>query len=303
MYILLIVTAIGNAVQSLISKEYSTKEKNVNTYLYSAMVAFSAMLFFVITSVRNLHFDTEFIPYSIGFALAYSMATIGSIKAINYDSLSISSMIHQCALIIPTLYGLVILNEKIGVFGYAGIILIFLCIFLVTPKVNDKKTEKSEISLLWILWVAVGFAGNGFCSVIQKMEQLRFEGAYKNEFMIIALAISTLVMLTASVTEEKNRCRKSTKDKEKNEFSTAFGTKALAAAKYAPFQGIANGLVNLLVMVLTTSVSTAILFPVVIAGGMTITLGASVVIFKEKLTAVQLIGYIFGMTALVLLNI
>ena len=45
------------------------------------------------------------------------------------------------------------------------------------------------------------------CTVVQKMQQIASYGAYKNEFMIVALAIVTVVMLIMSLFKERNNIK------------------------------------------------------------------------------------------------
>ena len=66
---------------------------------------------------------------------------------------------------------------------------------------------------------------------------------------------------------------------------------------------MANGAVNLFVMLLTGLLPTAILFPSISAGGMAITFAIAILFYKEKLSKVQILGYMFGIISVVLLNI
>ena len=67
--------------------------------------------------------------------------------------------------------------------------------------------------------------------------------------------------------------------------------------------GIANGIVNFFVMVLTGLIPNAILYPSISAGGVVLGFFASVLIYKEKLSKLQLTGYFIGVLSIILLNI
>lgn len=301
-YLLILLAVVSGASQSIFAKGYSEKTKKENTYLYSAVVAFVAMLFFVITSGGKLNFAKEVIIYSVGFAVAYSAAIIGQVQAVKCGMLSISSMISQCALIIPTLYGLAVLGEDVSVCGYIGIAMIFVAMVLASPKAKDEQKEKTNregVSIKWFIWSAICFVGNGMCSVVQKTEQLNLDNGYKNEFMIGALAIAFVIMFAVAIISEN-------KESENKRFSTVFRglkEKFLMTLKYAPLHGVANGVLNMLVLILLPYVPSAILFPVVIAGEMVITFIASITVFKEKLAVRQIVGYVTGMAAIVLVSI
>ena len=148
--------------------------------------------FFVVTS-SELNFSLSFIPYSIGFAIAYAVASVFIVLAIAYGSLSLTSLFISYSSMIPTFYGL-ILGDDISKGFIPGMILLVISLFL-----TNKMDEKGKISFKWIIFVILSFAGNGMCAVVQKMQQVASNGAYKNEFMIVALAIVTVVMLIISI--------------------------------------------------------------------------------------------------------
>lgn len=285
-YLLLTLAVVTATMQNIISKLYNVKVKNDdNSYLFCSLSTFCAMLFFIATSGGNFDFDFSFIGYSLLFATSYSAATIGNYIALTCGPLSVTTLVIQCSLVMPTIYGIVILNERLKIFGYLGILLLILSLFLV----NFKSSADGEISPKWLFWVSLGFIGNGMCSTTQKMQQLKFDGAYKNEFMIVALAIGTAVMLFMSLKSERvpQNLLKSV--------STSF--------KYAFFRGISNGALNFLVIIMTSLLPTAILFPVILAGSTVLTFVISLAFFKERLTLLQFIGYILGIISIIFINL
>lgn len=280
-YLLLTATVLGVTAQGIVSKQYSLKAKWQNSMIYSAVAAFFAMLFFVACSIGSFSFEPGIIVYSATFGLFYCMSLFGGLNAIKTGPLSISVLVNQCALVIPTMYGIIWLGDDIGVCGYVGIALLLAALVFVNVK-----NEKMEFSRSWFLWLVVQFVGNGMCSTVQKMQQLAFDGQYKNEYMTIALALVTAIALIAGLYKNKN-----------------IGKSITSAFRYASLQGIANGAVNLFVMILTGLLPTAILFPSISAGGMAITFVIAITLYKEKLSKVQILGYILGMLSVILLNI
>ena len=68
--------------------------------------------------------------------------------------------------------------------------------------------------------------------------------------------------------------------------------------------GIANALVNLLVMVLVSKgMAASIMFPVISGGGIVLTTLVAIFIYKEKLSVNQYIGLLLGTVSVVLMNI
>lgn len=126
-YFLLAVTVISCGIQNIVAKCFNKNNSDKNPYVYSAVVTASAMLFFILTSGGKFEFNAKTLAYSLAFAVAYACATVGNLMAISLGTLSVSSLINQLALILPTLYGILFLKENIGFWGYVGLFLVFAC--------------------------------------------------------------------------------------------------------------------------------------------------------------------------------
>lgn len=139
----------------------------------------------------------------------------------------------------------------------------------------------------WIIFVVLSFVGNGFCSIIQKVQQLNCNGKYKNEFMITALLIAGAVMFIYAIITEKNDMI----------FNLKKGFKWYAVC------GLANGIVNLFVIILSLKMSASVMFPIISAGGIITSLLVALFLYKEKLSKTQYTGLLLGIATVVLLNI
>ena len=89
LYIVLII--IGISAQSVLKKWYSKKTSG-GVFVFSAVSVLTACLFFVVKSGFKLDFHPEILPYSIGFALAYCLATMFGFLAILTGPLSLTSL-------------------------------------------------------------------------------------------------------------------------------------------------------------------------------------------------------------------
>ncbi len=280
-YIFLLITLLVSVSQTIITKQYAVKSSRPNQILYSAVSALFALIFFIISSGGGLQFSLEFVPYSIGFAITFAAAMAGVNLALATGPLCITSLVSSYSLLIPTLYGIIFLKESLSSLAYIGIALLLISLYFI----NVRK-EVVKFSVKWIIYLVIGFIGNGMCSTIQKIQQIKFQGAYKNEFMIVALGFVFIMLMTLAVFQKGNI---------KSELKESF--------KYAPFTGLANGATNLLVMILTGLLPTAILFPSISAGGNSIMFFVALFVYKEHLSQKQIFGYIVGVLSVVLLNI
>ncbi|MBE5041115.1 EamA family transporter [Ructibacterium gallinarum] len=281
--IFLIGIILGVTLQQVTRKAYYNRLSG-GAYSFSAASAFVALLFFLIVSKGRLEFNRQVLGYAAGFALAYSMACVGTLLAISAGPLSLTSLVISYSLIIPTFYGFAVLGEPIDFFILFGVILLFVSLVLIHFEKNG--TEK-KITLKWVIYAAVAFVGNGMCSTMQKMQQIKCNGLYKNEFMVIALGVSVIVLTAATLIPE----RKSLSVYMKKGFVWYISC------------GIANGVVNYLTLVLSLRMPASIMFPVISAGGIITTALVSIFVYKEKLSLQQYIGLGLGTFAIVVLNI
>ena len=68
-------------------------------------------------------------------------------------------------------------------------------------------------------------------------------------------------------------------------------------------RGIANGIVNLLVISLALKMNASLMFPVISGGGLALTAILAMTFYKEKLSIQQTLAMIFGIALVVFLNI
>ena len=246
------------------------------------MAAQYELLSQLLKSGGRLSFEASLIPYSFGFAVAFGTASATAIFAIKTGPISITSLMSSYSLLIPTFYGLLFLKETPHTTLYFGLAAWAVSLFLI----NFKKNENLHFTPMWIVYVLLCFVSNGMCSTVQKMQQIAFDGAYKNEFMIYALIPVTLVLFILGFMQPGNKI-----------------AMLKPCLKYGVVKGLANGFMNNLVMVTSAMLPNAVLFPSISAGGLVLTFICAVTLYKEKLSRMQYIGYGLGIIAVVLLNV
>ena len=279
--LLLILCIVTVSMQSVFKKQYSIKlDKGI--LLFNGISALFAMLFFVIAEPKP-EFNAGTSVYSAAFAAAYMISLYTWFAALRTGPFAITSLIISYSLIIPTLYGLIWLGEPFTLNIGAGFVLLAWSLYLITEK---KKADKA-MSLKWLTYLVLAFVSNGMCSVIQKEQQIAFDGAYKCEFMMMALGIVVLIFAACIMINERKIIREC----------------LLQAIIPAALCGIANGVTNYLVMIVTAYIAASVFFPVLSAGNVVFVFVVSVVFFKENFSAKQLAGVAVGIASLVLLNV
>lgn len=281
--IFLISVVLGVTLQQVARKAYTQKVPG-GVYTFSAGSALFALIVFLITSGGDLHFTKEILWYSVFFALAYCVSAVSSMQAIRTGSLSLTSLMVQYSLILPTFFGLIVLGEPVKVWLFVGIGLLMISLVLINM---EGKQDVKKITLQWGIFAFLAFVGNGACSTIQKVQQIWCDGQYKNEFMVIALGITVVTLFVFALCSGKSQV--------KVHLTTSWGWYIVC--------GVANGLVNLLVLILSTRMPASVMFPVISAGGIVTTAAVSVFLYKEKMSLPQKIGLLLGTLAIVALNL
>lgn len=286
----LLIVIFGCTVQNVLRMKYNEKTANRGVYTFCWISALVAMVVFAFTIKQPATFDVALIPHSVGFAVSYIVASVFLVLALQEGSLAITSLIISYSLIIPTFYGLIFLKDEPSVCFWIGLVLLFVSIFLINYKSEGE--AHSRFTLKWLLYVVPAFVGNGMCSVTQSVQVNAFKNSpnpMSSEFMVIALIITTVVMLLFSLFGEK-------KD---------FGALIKHGWHFAVLCGLFNGIVNLLVILLQRlgELPVSVIFPCISGGGMIVTYIVSLTLFKEKMTKAQTVGFFVGVFSVVFLNL
>ncbi len=263
--------------QSVLTKRYASR--GGKTTPFNLCKAFSALVIFAVVSFVtgfSLHIPTLLFGVFYGLIFCGSMYT--GIKALSLGPMSLTSIIASFSLIIPVLFGLCFLNEKLSVIGVVGIALLLISIVLINYK------KGGAISVKWSVFSLLTLFFNGICSVTQKLHQIKFPSLYRNEFMMWALLVTWLVFLMISLF--------SPKDGKKVTFNLL-----------GIVSGIMNGFANYIVLYLAALENATVLFPIVSAANTVAVWLLGRFVFKEKLTLGGIVGVSLGIVAVILLKI
>lgn len=279
-YLLLILTTCMMAVQGVLSKQYSIKAKDHNATLYVALQAFAAMIVVMALSGFQMEFSGDVLPFSIGFGVMYFASSVCMVMAVKRGPFALSYLINAYSQMIPTLYGILFLNDPVSPIAYAGMACLVISIFLI----NSKK-EEFKFSMSWLVLISISFLANGLCATISKMQQLTFDGLYKAEYMAVGLLIAFVGVIAVTLVRAKGKIP------------------FKECAPYALPAGALNAMLNMGILYLTGMVPNAILFPCLSAGGVVLSFIIAVGVYKERLTVKQTLGFVLGIAAVIALNL
>ncbi len=286
-YLLLLIMPVISCGQHVAQKQYTLSASTPNAILFSGITAFMALIFFVVTSGLDLSFNIKLLPYSLGYAVSYSSAYIGTVLAVKYGSMAIASMVLSFTLIFPTFYGVIVRGDELGILKIIGLIFLFSAILL---SKTHTTFEGKKTSAKWLICVIVAFLGNGVCSISSNM-QIDFVGIpagedYKHEFMIIALSVSTILLVICGLFYSNNI---------KEDFK--------ACTKYAIGNGTCNAAANLINLSLIGKIPNTVIYPTSSGLSMIVTFLMCLLVYREHFRKRQYVGYCFGVISIILLNV
>ena len=267
-----------------------TSDKADAATLYSFIELTTVFLLWGVLFIADFSFDLKVLPYSFLFAAFFAMGMIGRIFAFKTGLVSLTSLIIQTSLILVCIWGMVFWEESFNAVIAVGLLLVLISLFLCLYKgKNQEGEEKKKVSFKWILLCILGFIGNAGCTIVQRVQQLDFDGQHKSMLMFFATCFVAIFGFLAYWKSDKT------------------DTKAILK-KQTPFPvlaGASNVLLNVSIMMLATAsplLSTNLIYPAVAIGGLIITSLFSVVALKEKLKWWQWMGVGLGIIATGLLS-
>lgn len=266
--------------------KYNAKVGGDTPTFNSAKSGAAALISGTVALILGLSFDALTLGYSVLYGAALALSMHAGVTALSLGNMGIVSMIASFSLVVPTLWGIAVLGEQLGITGYVGLLLLVLSIVLLNVKKGS-----GRLSLKCWIYSLLTLLSNGIASVVQKQHQVVYSGEYKTEFMLYAMVIAALIFTVMGIV--KNRGQRSGEKKINYRPSLIFGAMA----------GVLNYLANYTVLMLATVEDASVMFPVLSAGN---AVGACLVgriVFKERLTVLQMISILFGILSVVLLKI
>ena len=284
-YLLLALTAVACTFQNIFKKKFN-QTSGGGVFCFTSVVACFAMLCFIAIN-RYWIFDAELLLPAGAFALSYAATTVFNVLAIKHGSLAKTSLIISCSLLVPSIFGILFLDEPFSITLVIGIVTLITSLVMINYK--KKKDNEKKTTVKWVIFSAIAFLGNGMCSTVQKIETFIYGTEGKNLFMIFALAMVSIIMMIFAMSSKNERkfCKSSLK----------------LGIHWAVLCGVTNGVVNCLTVYLNPVMPASVMYPVISAGSIVLTFIYSIICLKEKFSAWQKLGFLLGVISIILLNL
>ena len=294
-YFLLVLSTLMSTGKAIFCKAIGTeggskKEKALLNFK-AFVVAFLAALLVTIKDIGRL-FDISAFSFtlSIFFGLSIALTQIFQSKALGQGPASTVTLIYACGFLIPIFYGIFFWDESVSVFQWLGIALLLFSLTLCLLK-----KEKYRKFSSWIPFAVAAMLGSGSSAIFQKTHQCSDFSSEISFYLVFCLFFSSVFTGVAYlVTKEEKNAKKEAVDK-KHAFFKSFIIPACL--------GICVGLLNFLNLILSGNLPSVILFPIYNVGSMLLVILLSAIIYKDKMTALQKVGFFLGIAAILIIGL
>ncbi len=281
-----IVAVLCMLATAKVTLQSNFSKKHVNniadaTFFNGLVFIFSALLFAV--NIPGAPFGVWL--YAAVFAAFTVMFQLSYTEALKYGSVSITVMMTNLSMIIPTLFSFFVYGESLSVFRAIGIVLTLLTFVIGTRfSSNEDKSKKK-----WLIFAIIAVLANGGLGITQKVfgytQYKSFNKAFVACAYIVAAVLTAIVYLVLYV----SRTRKTGK----LNWMTLVVT-ALIGVILAVFQ-----------MVNTYAIATidgTFLFPAYSGCTLICSTLVGVALFKDRITRRQVISLVLSIAATVLMS-
>jgi drug/metabolite transporter (DMT)-like permease len=286
-YVYLICSVVCASTSSIFSRFFNSKNGDVKnaSSLYSLLVCFAGLIGWGVLYASDFSFEPLVLLYSLGFGVSFVIVQTGIVNATKTGPVSLSALASQLSLIGTTIWGFIFWGDTPNAFSVVGILLVVVALWLCLG--SNKKDEEKGVSFKWLTFAVMAFVGNMSCAIVQKSEQIAFNGEHGNQLMFFAMFFACIA---SYVLYSKNRC-----ENEKNVLRNGY---------YPTVAGLCNvGLNFCIISMLQRGLATSLIYPTIAVGGLSLVSLFSVFVFKEKLSWKRWLGIAIGVLAIVLLSI
>lgn len=290
-YLLILVFTVLQLGESMVVKAYA-KRYGSGGMLMNAVIALFAALFFLVSDfikpeTRGFNVPLEMLPLALINACLFGAGFYFAFLAFRVGPYGLTRLISSFSLLFTIFYGIFALDEETTALTYIGIVMILAAMILINYQ-SIKKTDSTEengVSLKWMIYLAITVISNGFIGILTRMQQIRFENACSNEFQMISIGGSFILLAVLGVIIDRDKLR----DVAKN------------GILYGLLGGLCNGGKNFVTLIIYLCLPLSVVSPTKTGIGMISAFLVAAIYYKEKYTVLQKIGVLLGVGAVILL--
>lgn len=282
-YTLTIIAFLFYGIQNFLFKVSAEKKCNTAwvTLSFMATVAvFSSVLFFILKEpIANIYF---LLLISLINATAFFITTVSRMEALKHIATSIAFPIIQMNIVAVVLFSILYFDEKLSIYQIFGIILAILVIFILTRKSEREKVPEKNFDL-GITLALIALAFTAVTTVVVKFASMNFSNI---AFMAVSYSLNTFFSLALI----KKLKQKKENPNHKNAIIIGF------------FIGVCN-FIGFFILLKALSIGPLSLIATINGLSFIIAVILSVLIYKEKVTSMRILGILLAILSMILMRL
>lgn len=282
-FLLLFLSLSLETGKNIFSNNFGKKYLKNNTDVYKFNMLLYIGSFITLLLMGNFSFSLYTLITAFIFAAVTSASQMFFLKALKYGHMSFTTFVQCSSLIIPAIYGVVVLNEKPTLLQALAIPMLIAAMALVLGIKREKTGSK------WVVFSLLAMLFTGLIGIMQTVHQTSSHSDELFGFLTLTFLFASLFNLVMWIYEGAHR-------------RASFSVKSFVPV-HAGLSGIFMGIVNVINLYLAGVMPKVLFFPISNGGLIFMTSLCGVVIFKEKMNKKQWIGMVMGITALCCLGL
>ncbi|MEE1048064.1 MAG: EamA family transporter [Clostridia bacterium] len=280
-YLLLFFSVIFAVSNNGLLHNHGGMKEQTQTFMFNAFVSFVWFSGLLMIRNVNLEFSSGAILFGILYGAVQAVFLYFKMQAMANGPVSISTLIGTCSFVLSTVLGMVIWDESITVLQGIGLTFL-MCSLMLSVKTNEGSSKKMTFE--WLLYCIGFFVASASVGIVFKMFSKSSSGN-ATDMMIVASLVMTISFLALSKPYSDGKFKISLTGRDII-YATACGTVSCAY--------------NRLNIYLTGALPSIVFFPIFNGGVIFLSLITGLVLFKEKLSKKQIIGFVIGLISLML---
>ncbi len=285
LYFLLFISILFASLNSVLLHKLPEKS---NLYIFNMLV--SAVWIAILFSLNrfSLTVNSQIIMWGIIYGVTQELFMFFKTQAMKSGSVSITTLIGNCSLILSTSVGVIVWKESVSVLQIFGIFMLITAFILCTYK----KSKSEKCSQLWLIYCLLFFTLAAGVGIIFKIFSKLSGGEGAGDMMIVAaFTMFVFSSVKLSVSQITSKSKETTKVFTKSFFIIAV------------LSGLLSCGYNRLNISLAGLLESVIFYPCFNGGVIILSTLLSIIFLREKLASKQILGLALGILAVVAVGI
>ena len=291
MWIILLIAIIFSNLNYVFLHKFGNRDiKNIgDILLFNSMISLIwAVIIFIISISGNNGFvmpSAGAIFYGTLYGLNLSVFLLFKMLSLTSGPISITSLIASGSFIVATIFSVIYNNELVSVIKIIGMAVLLFSFFLCM----DRKNKNLVATKKWKYYVTIFFFAGGMIGIINKLFQSSDAKTELDSMLLVASIVSTVVL--AAMAFILGGVKK-----------TGIPKIYKSGVVYIIACGLVSCIYNRLNVYLAGVMDGALLFP--LSNGTLLLLNnvTGILLFKEKLSKIQIVGMIIGFLSIIMIG-